>query len=72
MSQRGHVVRPAGARRTWAIMYRDGQGKLRWEGKFKTKVDAQGRLNAALAEIDRGVYSRPASATFEQLAKDWQ
>jgi len=47
MSQRGHIVRPAGARRTWAIMYSDGQGRLRWEGKFKTKGDAQRRLNEA-------------------------
>ena len=40
MSQRGHIVRPAGARRTWAIMYRDVDGALRWEGKFNTKTAA--------------------------------
>jgi len=40
MSQCGHIVRPAGARKTWAIMYRDGRGKLQCEGKSKTKGDA--------------------------------
>jgi hypothetical protein len=32
LSQRGHIVKPAGSRKTWAIMYRDGDGNLRWEG----------------------------------------
>ncbi len=71
MSQRGHIVRPSGARRTWAIMYRDDEGRLRWEGKFKIKSDAQHRLNEALGEIDRGTYTRPSSLTFEQFAKEW-
>jgi integrase len=71
MSQRGHIVRPFGARRTWAIMYRDDEGRLRWEGKFKIKSDAQHRLNEALGEIDRGTYTRPSSLTFEQFAKEW-
>ncbi len=71
MSQRGHIVRPSGARRTWAIMYRDDEGRLRWEGKFKIKNDAQHRLNEALGEIDRGTYTRPSSLTFEQFAKEW-
>jgi hypothetical protein len=57
MSQRGHIVRPSGTRKTWAIMYRDDVGRLRWEGKFKTKSDAQRRLNEVLGEIDQGTYT---------------
>ena len=71
MSQRGHIVRPAGPRKTWAVMYRDLDGKLRWEGKFKIKCAAQRRLTEALREINQGTYSRPSTITFEQFAKDW-
>ena len=71
MSQRGHLVKPAGPRKTWAIMYRDWEGKLRWEGKFEVKSSAQRRLIEALGEVDKGVYARPSSVTFEQFAKDW-
>jgi len=41
VSQRGHIVKPTGSRKTWAIMYRDGDGNLRWEGKFHDRTDAQ-------------------------------
>ena len=71
MSQRGHIVKPAGPRKTWAVMYRDLDGNLRWEGKFKIKCAAQRRLTEALREIDQGTYSRPSTITFEQFAKDW-
>jgi len=65
------LVKPTGARKTWAIMYRDSEGKLRWEGKFRTKSNAQARLSEVLNEIDRGTYTRPSSLSFEQFAKDW-
>ena len=52
-------------------MYRDLDGKLRWEGKFKIKCAAQRRLTEALREIDQGTYTRPSTITFEQFAKDW-
>jgi integrase len=52
-------------------MYRDPDGKLLWEGKFKTRANAQKRLTAVLAEIDRGTFTRPASVTFEQFAESW-
>lgn len=52
-------------------MYRDWEGKLRWEGKFEVKSSAQRRLIEALGEVDKGVYARPSSVTFEQFAKDW-
>jgi len=71
MSQRGHIVRPAGTRKTWSIIYRDSRGKLQWEGKFKTKGDAQRRLNAALGETESGADTLPRSTTFEQFARDW-
>ena len=57
VSQRGHLVKPTGARRTWAIMYRDGDGNLRWEGKFRSRTDAQRRLTSVLSEIDKGTYT---------------
>jgi hypothetical protein len=56
MSQGGHLVKPTGSRKTWAIMYRDTEGKLRWEGKFRTKSNAQTRLSEVLNEIDKGTY----------------
>lgn len=71
MSQRGHIVKPNATRKSWAIIYRDVDGKLRWEGKFKTKHDARRRLNEVLGEIDKGTYTRPSAMTFEQFAKDW-
>lgn len=52
-------------------MYRDPNGQLRWEGKFSTKGDGRRRLNEVLGEIDKGVYVRPSSMTFEQFAQDW-
>ena len=55
MSQRGHIVKPTGARKTWAIMYRDGDTNMRWEGKFNSRTDAQRRLTSVLAEIERPV-----------------
>src|SRR5690349_1530127 len=71
VSQRGHPVKPTGARRTWAVMYRDGDGNLRWEGKFHSRTDAQRRLTSVLGEIDKGTYTRPSSLTFEQFSKEW-
>lgn len=71
MSQAGHLVKPGGSRRTWSILYRDPSGGQRWEGKFKTRHEAQKRLNEVLGEIDKGVYSRPSSVTFEKFAEDW-
>lgn len=71
MSQRGHIVKPTDRRKTWAIMYRDGDGNLRWEGKFISRADAQRRLTSVLGEIDKGTYTRPSSLTFEQFAKEW-
>jgi hypothetical protein len=52
-------------------MYRDSEGKLRWEGKFRTRSNAQARLSEVLNEIDRGPYTRPSSLSFEQFARDW-
>jgi hypothetical protein len=61
MSQGGHLVKRIGSRKTWAIMYRDTDVKLRWEGKFRTKSNAQTRLSEVLNEIDKVTYSRPSS-----------
>jgi integrase len=52
-------------------MYRDGDGNLRWEGKFPTMIGAQRRLTSVLAEADKGTYTRPSSLTFEQFSKEW-
>jgi hypothetical protein len=52
-------------------MYRDTEGVLRWEGKFRTKSNAQTRLSEVLTEIHKGSYSRPSSLNFEQFAKEW-
>jgi integrase len=71
MSQGGHIVKPTGKRRTYSIMYRDPEGRLRWQGKFTTKRNAQRRLNEVLGEIDKGIYNRPLSITFEQFSLDW-
>ena len=71
MSQGGHIVKKAGKRRTWSIMYRDPDGTMCWEGKFASKGDAQARLNAVLGEIDKGTYLRPSSIDFEQFAESW-
>jgi integrase len=71
VSQRGHIVKPKGQRRTWAIMYRDPDRQLQWEGKFRTKDNARRRLTEVLSEIDKGIYSRPSATTFEQFADAW-
>jgi hypothetical protein len=71
MSQGGHVVKPTGKRKTWAIIYRDLTGVQQWEGKFKKRAQAQARLNEVLGAIDKGTYSRPSSVTFEKFAEDW-
>ena len=52
-------------------MYRDGDGNLRWEGKFHSRTDAQRRLTSVLGEIDKGTYTRPSSLAFEQFSKEW-
>jgi len=41
MSQGGHIVKPSGKRKTWAIIYRDPEGIQQWEGKFKKRTEAQ-------------------------------
>ena len=71
MSQAGHIVRPSGNRKTWSILYRDPSGVQQWEGKFKTRHDAQKRLNEVLGDIDKGAYTRRSSVTFERFAEDW-
>lgn len=71
MSQGGHIVKPGGDRRTWSIMYRDPDGRMRWEGRLATKDDARRRLNEVVTHIDKGIYSRPSSVTFEQFAENW-
>jgi integrase len=71
MSQRGHIVKPKGARRTWSIIYRDPNGRQMWEGKFDTKSAAQRRLNEVLGAIDRGTFAWPSSVSFEQFAENW-
>jgi hypothetical protein len=43
MSQGGHIVKPSGRRKTWAIIYRDPAGVQQWEGKFKKRTEAQAR-----------------------------
>src|SRR5580700_314646 len=71
MSQGGHIVKPTGKRKTWAIIYRDPEGTQQWEGKFKKRSEAQTRLNEVLGAIDKGTYARPSSVTFETFAADW-
>jgi integrase len=71
MSQRGHIIKPQGDRRSYSIIYRDPSGQQHWEGKFKTRNDAQKQLNAVLGEIDKGAYARPSSVTFEEFAATW-
>jgi hypothetical protein len=71
MSQGGHIVKPTGRRKTWAIIYRDPTGIQQWEGKFKKRTEAQARLNEVLGAIDKGTFARPSSVTFEQFAEDW-
>ena len=71
MSQGGHIVKPSGKRKSWAIIYRDPAGIQQWEGKFKKRSEAQARLNEVLRALDKGTYARPSSVTFEKFAEDW-
>ena len=50
MSQGGHIVKPSGRRKTWAIIYRDPAGNQQWEGKFKKRTEAQARLNGSRSQ----------------------
>jgi hypothetical protein len=38
MSQGGHIVKPKGRRKTWAIMYRDPDGKCSGRVSLKRRV----------------------------------
>jgi len=69
MGQRGRIDSPDSTRRTWSIMYRDGRGKLQWEGKFKRKGDAPSRLNSAPGDMECGADTKPRSSTFEQFVR---
>jgi integrase len=71
VSQRGHIIKPTGDRRSYSILYRNPSGQQCWEGKFKNRNNAQKRLNEVLGEIDRGAYARPSSVTFEEFAATW-
>src|ERR1700722_19222402 len=71
MSQSGHIIKPGGKRRTYSILYREPSGQQKWEGKFKSRSDARKRLTEVLGQIDKGLYTRPSSVTFEEFAEDW-
>jgi integrase len=71
MSQRGHIVKPKGKQKTWAIIYRDPNGRQKWEGKFATRKAASKRLNEVLHEIDTGAFVSRSSLTVEQFAERW-
>lgn len=71
MSQRGHIVKPRGKQKSWGIIYRDPEGRQKWESKFATQKEAKKRLNEVLHEIDTGAFVSRSSLTFEQFADKW-
>jgi len=71
VSQRGHIEKPIGARKTWSVSYYDPDGRRIWKGKFKTRAAAQKFLTSICAEIDSGTYHKPAVISFEQFSETW-
>jgi integrase len=68
MRQAGTITKK---RKRWYIVYRTPTRKQKWEGGFKTKGQAQGRLTAILGQIQDGGYIEPSEMTFEEFADQW-
>jgi integrase len=68
--QRGSILRRPGAS-DYTIIYRAPEGKQKWEGGFRTKEDAQGRLDIVLASIRKDTYVEAKKILFEQFCDDW-
>ncbi len=69
MSQAGHIVKPGGARKTWSIMYREPSGVQQWEGKFKTRHEAQKRLNEVLGRDRQGCLLPPVVRDVREVCR---
>lgn len=72
--ERGHV-RQRG--KTWSVVIplgvdaNSGRRKQQWLYGFKTRDDAEKALTKALADLDRGVFIRPARSTVGEWLPHW-
>ncbi len=71
MRQRGSILKPGGARKTWSVQYRTPAGKRIFKGGFGTKTAAQQYLNEVLGQIDTGVYVQRKPVQFAVFAEQW-
>jgi integrase len=68
MRQAGSIVKK---RKRWYVVYRTPEKRQKWEGGFKTKGEAQGRLTEILGQIQTGAYCEPSSMAFSVFANLW-
>lgn len=71
MRQRGSIIRPRGARRSWSVKYRTEAGLQRFKSGFRTRSEAQVYLNEVLSQINAGTYLERKPITFEAFAQEW-
>jgi integrase len=55
----------------WTIIYRTPDGKQKWEGGFRTKEEAQGKLGTVLGSIRENRYVEPKDILFKTFCEDW-
>jgi len=70
---KGHVKRRGS---TWTIVYDlgrdiDGKRQQKWKGGFKTKKEAEARLNKVLHEINSGAYVEPKRISVADYLRKW-
>ncbi len=68
--QRGSIMRRRGAA-FYTIVYRAPGGKQKREGGFRTKENAQQRLDVMLGSIRSNTYVEPKAIRFENFCSDW-
>jgi integrase len=69
--QRGAILPPRGARKTYSVKYRTATGKQVFKGGFATKTKASEYLKDMVEKIDRGVYVERTPITFEKFSEQW-
>jgi integrase len=52
-------------------VYRNPEGKQKWESGFPNKASARARLNEVLMDINRGEYVEPKTVTFKEFAENY-
>lgn len=68
--QRGSIMRRSGST-LYSIIYRTPAGRQKWESGFRTKENAQQRLDVVLGSIRSNTYTEPKAIRFDEFCQDW-